>query len=285
MIDLYAIGDLSWLVFLPVSHIPLPGEILPVQGSERLLGNDAAVVSLLTARQGLHSCLLATNAISRLDGSPLLNLLQEQGVDISQVSTTASTTPSTYFLARRDSDERAGLVEAYPFHNPVPDHLPASHFIYADVYEEHMQERLALIKHLSGSNTRCLINLSASHLREKAQLLASMPFIDTLQMRGGESIEDAHALGRHMLQICQARSVVVTLGALGSVLVEQHKTYVVPAEVIQPLRTIGAGASFAAGFICALAQGRTYQEATVLASKYAATFCTLEHNPLEVLSK
>lgn len=283
MIDLYAVGDLSWLVFLPVSHIPLPGEILFVHGSERLLGNDAAVVSLLTARQGLRSCLLATNAISRRDGLPLLDLLQQEDVDISRVNTEANMTPVTYFLSRPGSDERAGLVEAYPFHGPAVDQLPASHFVYVDVYEEHIHERLALLKKLSASNTRCLINLSASHLLEKAQLLANIPSIETLQMRGGGNIEDARALGLHILQTCQTRSVVVTLGEAGVVLVEPHNTSVIPAEAIEPVRTIGAGASFTTGFICAVAQGKTHREAAALASKYAATFCTGEHNPIEVL--
>jgi sugar/nucleoside kinase (ribokinase family) len=283
MIDLYAVGDLSWLVFLPVPHIPLPGEILLVQGSERLLGNDAAVVALLTARQGLHSCLLTTNAISRRDGLPLLDLLRREDVDISQVNTDANITPVTYFLSRPGSDERAGLVEAYPFSSPAIDQLPASHFIYVDVYEEHIHERLALLKKLSTSNARCLVNLSASHLLEKAELLANIPSIEILQMRGSGDIKDACALGLHILQTCQARSVVVTLGEAGAVLVEQPDTYVIPAEVIEPVRTIGAGASFTTGFICALAQGKTHREAATLASKYAATFCTGEHNPIEVL--
>lgn len=285
MLDLYAVGDLSWFVCLPVPHMPLPGEVLFVQGSQRLLGNDAAIVSFFTARQGLCSCLLATNAISRRDGLPLLDLLQQAGVDISQVNTEASITPVTYFLSRIDSDERSGLVEAYPFRYPATEHLPASRFVYADIYEEHIDKRLALIEKLSSSNACCLINLSASHLIEKGRLLANIPSINTLFMRGSGSIADACVLGRHLLQICQAQFAMITLGEMGAVLIERHDMYVVPAETIKPLRTIGAGASFAAGFICALARGATHREAAVHASKLAATFCVLESNPLEVLKK
>jgi len=285
MLDLYAVGDLSWLVFLPVPHMPLAGEILFVQNSQRLLGNDAAVVSLLAARQGLQSCLLATNAISIRDGQPLLDLLQQEGVDISLVNTEASRTPITYFLSRIDTDERSGLVEAYPFHGPATEHIPTARFVYADLYEEHIDKRLALIEKLSSSNTCCLINLSASHLLEKGRLLANIPSIDTLLMRGSGNVEDAWALGQQVLQVCQAQFAMVTLGERGAVLVESHDRYFVPAEPIEPLRTIGAGASFAAGFICALARGATHQEAAVRASKYAAAFCTFEHNPLEVLKK
>jgi sugar/nucleoside kinase (ribokinase family) len=78
---------------------------------------------------------------------------------------------------------------------------------------------------------------------------------------------------------------VITLGSIGAVLVDQHEAYYIPAEPIRPLRTIGAGASFAAGFLYALSQGATYQDAAIFASKNAAIFCTLEKNPLEVMKR
>lgn len=284
MIDLCTVGDLCWSVVLPVPHIPLGGEILQVQGSERLLGNDAAIVSLQAARLGLRCSLLATNAIATHDGLPLLELLQQEGVDTSQINTEGITTPAAYFLLRVNTDERVGLVETCPFHNPV-DQVPASSFAYVDVYEEYIAERLSFIMGWSQANTRCYVNLSASNLIQKAQLLASIPSIDTLQMRGHGSIDDARALGRRVLQICRAKSAVVTLGDIGAVLIDQQDAYFIAAEPVRTLRTIGAGACFAAGFLYALAQGATHREAAIFANKQAAMFCSIEKNPLEVLRR
>ncbi|HEY1350574.1 MAG TPA: hypothetical protein VGF67_13200 [Ktedonobacteraceae bacterium] len=63
MIDLCAIGDLNWLIVLPVPHFPVAGEVVQVQHVERLPGNDATIVSFQAACLGRRCCLLATNAI------------------------------------------------------------------------------------------------------------------------------------------------------------------------------------------------------------------------------
>jgi ribokinase len=281
VIDLCVVGDLKWLVVLSMPRVPLLGEGTVVRGIQRLLGNDAAIVSLLAARLGLRCQLLATNTIAMHDGQPLIDLLQHEGIDISRVDTGGGTTPTTFLLSSADSDERTWMIEEHAFHHPTPDLLPTSRFAYIDVYEEHMEERLALIERWSRANVRCLVNLSATHIEEKSQLLAHIPSIDTIQIGGNIGVEEAHIWGRRIFQMCNARAVIITLGSLGAVLVDEHDSYYVPAEPIQPLRTIGAGASFAAGFLFELAQDTTYREAVVFASKHAARFCILENNPLD----
>lgn len=281
MIDLCVVGDLKWLVVLSMPRIPLPGEVTVVSGIERMLGNDAAIVSLLAARLGLRCQLLATNAIAIHDGQPLIDLLQHEGVDLSHVDIGGVTTPTTFLLSSADSDERTWMIEEHTFHHPTPDLLPTSKFAYIDVYEEYMEERLALIERWSQANVRCLVNLSATHIEEKVKLLAYIPSIDTIQIGGNIGVEEAHIWGRRIFQMCNAKAAIITLGSLGAVLVDEHDNYYVPAEPIQPLRTIGAGASFAAGFLSALAQDVSYRDAATVASKHASHFCTLEKNPLD----
>jgi sugar/nucleoside kinase (ribokinase family) len=280
MIDLCVVGDLKWLVALSMPHIPLPGEVTFVSGIERMLGNDAAIVSLLAARLGLRCQLLATNAIAIHDGQPLIDMLQREGIDLSYVDTRGITTPTTFLLSQAGSDERTWMIEEHAFYNPASDLLPASKFAYIDVYEEHIKERLALIERWSRANVRCLVNLSATHIEEKVKLLAPIPSIDTIQIGGDKGVDESRIWGRNIFQMCNAKAVIITLGGLGTVLIDQHDSYYVPAESIQLVRTIGAGASFTAGFLSALAQDATYKEAIAVASKHAARFCTLEKNPL-----
>jgi sugar/nucleoside kinase (ribokinase family) len=282
MIDLCTVGDLKWLVVLSMPRIPLLGERMIIKDIQRMLGNDAAIVSLLAARLGLRSNLLATNAIATQDGQPLIDLLQHEGVDLSLVDTGGVTTPSTFLLSCEDSDERTWMIEEHTFHNPASGLLPTSKFAYIDVYDEHIEERLALIQKWSEANVRCLVNLSATHIEEKAGLLARIPSIDTIQIGGSKSVDEAYIWGRDIFQMCNARAVIITLGNLGAVLVDRHDNYYIPAEPIRPLRTIGAGASFTAGYLCALVQqAATYREAVIFASKYAASFCMLEKNLLD----
>jgi sugar/nucleoside kinase (ribokinase family) len=285
MIDLCAVGDLSWLVVLSVPHIPLLGEEMALRGIERLLGNDAPIVCLLASRLGLRCHLLATNTIAIHNGQPLIDMLQQARVNTSLVNTRGVTTPTTFFLLLVDSDERACLVEDCSFRDPIPRSLPACRLAYIDLYEEHMEERLALIQRWSQTNVHCLVNLSATHIEEKVNLLAHIPSLDILQIGGSWSVKEAYIRGSRILQMCHAQAVIITLGRLGAVLVDQQSDYYIPAEPIQPLRTVGAGASFTAGFLSALVEDATYRDAAIFASKYAASFCTLEKNPLDVMKR
>jgi sugar/nucleoside kinase (ribokinase family) len=278
--DLCAIGDLSWLILLSVPHIPLVGEILRLANTQRLLGNDAAMVSLQAARLGMRVRLIATNSISLHDGQPLLERLQQEGVNVSQIDTSGNVTPATIFLSRIASDERVGLVEPYPFHCMIaPDWLPDSPFAYIDLYDE----RFALLQRLSQAHVHCLVNLSSSRLEDKIALLASVPSLEIIQVRGTGGSDEAFALGHRILQTCHVRAVVITLGGSGTVLVEQHNALFIAAEAIKPVQTIGAGASFSAGFLFAMMQGAIYSETATFASKYAAAFCSSQHNPFVVI--
>ncbi|HZU67591.1 MAG TPA: carbohydrate kinase family protein [Ktedonobacteraceae bacterium] len=285
MFDLCAVGDLKWLIILSVSYFPRQGEMTFITKTERQIGNDASIVALLASRLGMRCRLLPTNAIARHDGSPLLDLLQQNGVDISQIDTNGTSTPNTFCLLPVDADERTWLVEDCPFRDFAALDRPADYrFAYLDLYEEYLEERLALLNRWSQSNVRCLVNLSSSHLEEKLQRLAQLSSVDIIQMRGSGSIKEAIAWGRHVLQTCRARATVITLGSSGAVLLDQHNEHVIPAEPIQPLRTVSAGASFAAGLLYALSNGSSYLDAATFASKHAASFCTSGENPVEVKS-
>lgn len=286
MIDLCAVGDLKWLLILSVPRFPPSGEMTPVTGMTRQMGNDAAIVSLQAARLGMRSRLVPTNALARPDGQPLIDLLQRDGVDISTLNTEGMTTPITFCLSQAITDERTWLVEDCAFqYNSMLDQPPDFPFAYLDLYEEYLAERLALLRRWSEAHVRCLVNLSASRLEEKVRQLAQLPFLDTIQMRGSGSLDDARSLGRAALQSCKARAVVVTLGADGVILLDQRHEYFIAAERIQPVRTIGAGASFAAGFLSALREGAIYQDAAAFASRHAARFCTASENPVEVMRR
>ncbi|HYU71355.1 MAG TPA: PfkB family carbohydrate kinase, partial [Ktedonobacteraceae bacterium] len=204
-------------------------------------------------------------------------------VDVSLIDVEGVVTPTTFFLSPLSSDERAWLVEDCAFHyNAAFDELPDYNFAYLDIYEEHSEKRLALLQKWSQAKVRCFVNLSSSHHAEKVQQLTHLSSIDIVQMRRGGSVDDALAWGRSALQLCNAGAIVITLGSVGAVLVERQDEYFVAAEPIQPLRTIGAGASFSAGFLDALNGGANYREATALASKCAAAFCTSSKHPLEI---
>jgi sugar/nucleoside kinase (ribokinase family) len=284
MSDLCAVGDLKWLITLLVPNFPCQGEMTRVISIERQIGNDAAIVSLLAARLGMRCRLLPTNAIAHHDGQPLIDLLQRTGVDVSLIDVGRIVTPTTFLLLQVASDERSWLVEDCPFRSNIALGNPPDYtFAYLDLYEEYLEDRLAILHKWSQANVRCIVNLSASNLEEKVRLLADVSLIDTVQMRGSDSVDEARIWGRHVLQTCNARAAVITLGHLGAVLVDKHSEYTIEAEPIEPLRTLGAGASFSAGFLYALARNESYVDAVAFASRNAADFCASIENPLETI--
>lgn len=283
MIDVCTIGDLQWAIILPISHMPSYGEMMLITDIKRFLGNDAAIVSLLTSRLGMRCRILPTNAIACHDGQPLIDLLKREGVDVSWVNTAGSITPITFFLAKIGSDKRVGMIEEIAFDcASAPEWPPNCHFAYFDLYEENLKNRLALLHEWSQTHVRCLINLSATHIEEKVSLLTHVSPLDTIQLRGNGTVNDARVWGQSVFRKCHAKAVIITLGSVGTVLVEQYDTHFIEAQPIRPLRTIGAGASFSAGFLSALAKGATYREAVTFASDYAAAFCVSDKNPCEV---
>src|SRR5690242_6850818 len=106
----------------------------------------------------MHCCLLPTNAIARKDGQPLLDLLQQAGVDISLIDTSGASTPYTFGLFDIISDKRSWLINSCPFHFHLSQ-LPTCTFVYIDLYEDFLEERFEILRSWSKSPTRCLVNL------------------------------------------------------------------------------------------------------------------------------
>lgn len=284
--DICVVGDLKRLLWLsPTSPEDVSTRLVKIT---RLPGNDATIVALLAAQAGIRCCHLPTNAIARKDGQPLLALLQRAGVNTSFIDTDGPSTPLTIGVFDPILNERRWSIEPCPF-RPFPSPPPACTFAYIDLYDDYLQERFEILHSLSTSTGRSLINLSATNHQLKLTMLASLPQIDMIQMGSNGDLTTALEQARQARQVCNARAIVVTAGKHGAVLVEQspiqgmpYHEYVILAQPIQPLRTIGAGASFSAGFLQALHQNETYEEAVRAACRYAADFCTSPINSLEV---
>ncbi len=71
-------------------------------------------------------------------------------------------------------------------------------------------------------------------------------------------------------------NVMVSLGALGALLVCKEGTFVATPPVCQPVSTIGAGDSTIAGFLAAASEGRNADECLVRAVSYGSAACLTE---------
>ncbi|TQV86536.1 adenosine kinase [Aliikangiella coralliicola] len=86
---------------------------------------------------------------------------------------------------------------------------------------------------------------------------------------GCDNIEDAaNALSK------LAKTVVITLGAEGAIIVEQNKTIKIEGNKVEAIDTNGAGDLFAGSFLHAVTQGLTLEQAGELASFASAQLVT-----------
>lgn len=99
---------------------------------------------------------------------------------------------------------------------------------------------------------------------EAGGLALVKPSRGELQQYLGRSLADADEIGRAAMDIVEAgkaRLVAVTMGHEGAVLARKDGPVFLPAVKIEAASTVGAGDSFVAGMVFALAQGKSDLEA------------------------
>lgn len=86
--------------------------------------------------------------------------------------------------------------------------------------------------------------------------------------------EDVRQAARN-LQERTEQPIIVTMGKAGTLCCTSDEETIVPAVPVKAIDTIGAGDSHTAGFLAALAQGKTLLEACAEANRVAA--CVVQH--------
>jgi len=281
--DLCTIGDLMWLITLDINSFPIPGETTFVTATQKGVGNDAAIVSILASQMGLKTQ-LRSNAISRSDGHPLLKLLITNKVDCSLISLTESHTPRNYFL-REPTGMRTWLPEINVHLPDVFSQPPINaQFVYIDLYEEAIATRLDILSKLIRGKYRVFVNLSASSNANKLLMLESFKELEIVQTSANMSLDEAYVFAKYAFNKLTVEVFIITLGKTGSVICTKKgvERWLVNRKDARVLRTTGAGAAFSAGFIHALVKGHSYKEAHNIAGEKSLQFCLSQSDPFEV---
>jgi fructoselysine 6-kinase len=97
--------------------------------------------------------------------------------------------------------------------------------------------------------------------------------VDVCFASAPDSLDDAEALGRRIIA-AGARTAVVTAGGAGSVGVDAVRVHRQPVEPVSVLDTCGAGDSYIAAAIGAIADGHDLSDAMRIGTLAAAVTCT-----------
>ena len=282
MLDLCAIGDLTWLVTLNLEAFPQRGGSAFLLDVHRGIGNDAAIVAAIAARGGL-STQLRTNPVDRVGAEPLVDFLTACGVDCHLLDRNAQRTPTTYCL-RDPKGERTWLPMDGGFSAENILALPvAASFAYIDLYIDALLERRKAMMRAADNGVRLFVNLSAEPTDLQIDAVRTQPGLKVLQVAYDPLGPDPVGYGERLLAKTRARAVFVTLAQNGSVLITSDGIQRLFSSSVAVMRSTGAGAAFSAGALMGLVRKHGYEDAHALAVSTAATFCSAKVDPLHVV--
>ena len=159
--------------------------------------------------------------------------------------------------------EVRAILETLEELDPKPSYIIASGSLPPGVPSD-FYGKVAQIAHKQGA--RFIVDGSGDSLRSASEAglfllkpniteLSQLVGVDKLEM---DEVDDA---ARALIIRGQCEIVVVSMGAMGAILVTEDQVEHIPAPPVQPVSTVGAGDSMVAGIIWTLSQGKSLREA------------------------
>ncbi|WP_025763190.1 1-phosphofructokinase family hexose kinase [Dyadobacter tibetensis] len=229
-------------------------------------------------------------AVHRLGGSPvalftvggptgqrLHKLVKNEGVETIVVETKQWTRENFHILEKSTGFQyRFGMpgtemmptevrtvLETLEDLNPKPSYIIASGSLppgvpadfYASVAKIAKDQGARFIVDASGDSLRSVSDCGLYLLKPNITELSELVGVDKLEM---DEVDDA---ARALIIRGQCEIVVVSMGAMGAMLVTEDLVEHIPAPPVQPKSTVGAGDSMVAGIVWTLSQGKSIREA------------------------
>ncbi len=263
--DVLTVGGLDMDLVMTVAE--LPGPDLKVMG--KLVGNmpggPAANFACAASRLGLRVAEMAEVGEDQ-GGQTIINDFINYGVDVSHIRVRPGGQTCFTIIFIPPSGEKAIVVvptfaAAYP-----PEHartaLSRSRLMYLMPQDHQQFLELAGIAHACGAEVMIDVEPTVGANRDMMNRILGHVDIASFNQFGfsammGElpSIEGARKLLAH-----GPHTVVVTLGAQGSLAVTRDESVLTPGFQVQPVDTTGAGDTFNAAFVMGTLRGMPLAE-------------------------
>lgn len=260
---------------------PVMGETL--HGTSFMLGygGKAANQAVTAARLGAH-CGLVAKLGQDIFGEGYRKHLAEAGVDVSRVGLTREAFSGTAAIAVDPDGGNAIIVVAGANGLLCPADIEAARetLTGADVVvcqlEVPLETTLAALRLAHNAGVPTVLNPAPALANPPDELFAlSDVFCPnefeafTLAGRRVDTLEDAEQVGR-MLLARGPRSIILTLGDRGSLLVTRDQVLHVPAPKVKAVDTTGAGDAFVGSLAVGMAQGKSLPDCMRLATRVAS---------------
>ena len=274
-LDLLVVGDCNPdLVLSGGDLVPRFSQVEQlVDNAELVIGGSASILACGAARLGLRVALASVVGMD-VFGRFMREALAARAVEIASIAI-SETTPTGLSVILARSDDRAILTRLGTIDAVSIEHVPSSliararhvhvssyyllHHLIADV------PRLFATAHEHGATTSLDTNWDPS---ERWQLDDVLKHTDVLLPNASEAVHIAHATSlasatRQLRQ--QVGTIAVKLGSEGAEAHRGDEHAHARAPLTEVVDAVGAGDSFAAGFLTGMLQGDSLQDALSLA--------------------
>jgi ribokinase len=275
MILIAGSANLDFVVRAP--HIPAPGETVMGQQFQTFPGGKGANQAVACARAGGVPTAMLLALGNDAFAKPLEDSLTQAGVQLHAVRA-ADVPTGTAFICVSDAGENAITVAPGANHTLAPEHLPSLQGVTHVLMQLEIPLPTVLAYALAAKAQGVQVVLNAAPAPSASQGLPPelLAAVDILIVNEGELTALTSAQGKLADKLAQlpVPTVVVTLGAEGSLAKVHDAVVMQPAFKVNVVDTTAAGDTFCGALVAALSSGASMAQALHTASAAAALACT-----------
>jgi len=279
-------GSINQDFVLKVERRPQPGETVTNAELSTHNGGKGANQAAAAALLGASVALLGRVGDDEF-GEPLVQALQEKGIDTSLVERASGNSTGAAFITVTPDGENAITVAPGANRSLTPEDVEDATEAIGDArvlvaqMEIPVKTVLRAVEVASERGTRALVNLAPTFEVPRGLLERLDPLVVNeheaafLLGSGVEGVDGALSAAPELLSL-GPRSAVITVGEAGAVFADGRSVEHLPAPEVEVVDTTGAGDAFVGALATQLARDASLEEAVAYAVRAGAAAVTRE---------